>query len=117
MVAALLIVTLPLKNLFKRPRPVKNESVRRILNMRDLEHGYSMPSGDTLAAAYFTSVYFYIYGANWLIFLCIGLTAIGRVYVHCHWLGDTLVGGILGLVVSHFILANPYFTFLSKPLL
>ena len=115
--AVLLIVTVPLKQIFKRARPVRNKNVYRILNMRDLEHNYSMPSGDTLAAAYFTSVYFYVFGAHWTIFVCVCLAALGRVYVHCHWLGDTLVGGVLGLIVSHFVLANPYFVILSKPLL
>ena len=84
---------LPLKKLFNRDRPTRILSVYRICNMRDLEHGKAMPSGDAAAGAFFCGIYAYLFGLPfyaWAIFTI--LVSLGRVYVHCHWIGDTIAG-------------------------
>ena len=67
--------------------------------MRDLEHGKSMPSGDAAAAAYFCGMYFYLFDFPWLL-PCIVLCSLGRVYVHCHWFGDTVIGCLFGMLFT-----------------
>ena len=97
-----LILILPLKALFGRERPTRITSVFRFCNMRDLEHGKAMPSGDAAAAAFFCGVYMVVFNHPWLLYLCLPLVALGRVYVHCHWIGDTVIGSILGLLVVQY---------------
>ena len=99
--AMVAVVILPSKALFGRERPTRVRKVFRFCNMRDLEHGKSMPSGDAAACAFFCGIYFFVFGFT-PILLMIPLVSIGRVYVHCHWIGDTIVGSILGLIVCHF---------------
>ena len=116
--AIVFLIILPMKKIINRKRPNRIETVYRVLNMRDLEHGNaSHPSGDTLACAYFLGCFFYIFDANWTIFIIVILCALGRVYVHCHWIGDTIVGGLLGMVMTYFVWADPYFATLAKPFL
>ena len=77
--------------------------------MRDQEKHKAMPSGDTFAASFFVGLYLNIFGFHWLWWCIVPLVGLGRVYVHCHWIGDTVVGGILGVIVQHFWCATPYF--------
>ena len=113
---ALLIVgtVLPLKAIIGRERPSRIASVYRILNMRDLEHGKAMPSGDSACCAYFCCMYSIVFGFHWAI-LIIPFTCLGRVYVHCHWIGDTVVGSILGSITA-YVFFNLYFVTISKPI-
>jgi membrane-associated phospholipid phosphatase len=96
------------KKIANRERPTNLLFLKRLLDMRSREHGKAMPSGDTFAAAYFCVIYYYIFNAHPFIFVCIPLAALGRVYTHCHWLGDTLVGAILGLVTTYYSVLNLY---------
>ena len=107
--AMVAVVILPSKALLGRERPTRVRKVFRFCNMRDLEHGKSMPSGDAAACAFFCGIYFHVFGFA-PVLLIIPLVSIGRVYVHCHWIGDTIVGSILGLIVSHFFFSQKYFT-------
>ena len=109
------LLILPVKALIGRLRPTKIEYVYRICNMRDLEHGMAMPSGDTYACAFFCGLYYYIFNAHWIIYLCVPMVALGRVYVHCHWIGDTIVGGIVGIISSYYWFGSPYFSIMAKP--
>ena len=104
-----LFMILPLKAIIGRERPKRITSVKRIFNMRDQEKQKAMPSGDTFAASFFVGLYTNIFGAHWLLWICVPLVGLGRVYVHCHWIGDTIVGGILGVIVQHYWCASPYF--------
>ena len=97
-----LIVILPLKALLGRDRPQRIKSVRRICNMRDIEHGKSMPSGDAAACAFFCASYWYLFGFTWFGLICVPFCALGRVYTHCHWIGDTIVGAMIGILCSGF---------------
>ena len=74
-----------------------------------------MPSGDAWAAAYFTGAYWLIFNFPYLMFLCIPLSSLGRVYVHCHWLGDVIVGAIFGLITIHYVFSEYYFRILAMP--
>ena len=108
---------LPLKKLFNRDRPTRILSVYRICNMRDLEHGKAMPSGDAAAGAFFCGIYAYLFGLPfyaWAIFTI--LVSLGRVYVHCHWIGDTIAGSILGVAFTYFTFSEAYMGKLSYPL-
>ena len=112
--AMVAVFILPGKALFGRERPTRVKKVFRFCNMRDLEHGKSMPSGDAAACAFFCGIYFYVYG-YWPVLLIIPMVSIGRVYVHCHWIGDTIIGSILGLTVSYYFFSQEYFTKLAYP--
>ena len=117
LIVVVLLVIVPLKKILGRDRPEKVKGVRRVCNMRDLEHGNkSMPSGDTLAACFILSSYSYIFGMPWWIVtvMTIGV-GLGRVYVHCHWLGDTIVGGFLGRVIVIFFFSPHYFPIMAMP--
>ena len=110
------VFILPLKALFKRERPTRIRKVRRLCNMRDLEHGKSMPSGDAAACAFFCGIYWHIFEIHWLLLIALPLTSLGRVFTHCHWIGDTVAGSILGLVFVYFSYAPVYFKILATPL-
>lgn len=97
----LTVTVVILKKIVGRERPTKVASKSRICNMRDREHGKSMPSGDSAAAAFLLSLYFWFFGVYWPM-LMIPLVMLGRVYVFCHWFGDTIIGSLMGLAVCHF---------------
>ena len=102
-----LVVTVILKKTLNRERPpIKN--VSRLLNLRWNEHNGSIPSGDTLQCALFAGFMWLNYTftgsqmiLQWmLIFVLIPLVAFSRVYFHCHWIGDTIIGAVIGLGLS-----------------
>ena len=107
-------VILPSKALLGRERPTRVKRVFRFCNMRDLEHGKSMPSGDAAACAFFCGMYFFIFDFT-PVLLIIPLVSIGRVYVHCHWIGDTIIGSILGFLVSYYFFSKEYFPMVAVP--
>ena len=67
--------------------------------MRIKEKGKSMPSGDAAAATVCTGLYFYVFQFPWYMLICVPLASLGRVYVHCHWIGDTIVGFVIGFII------------------
>ena len=105
LLSAVIFLVVILKKVIGRHRPSNLLFLKRHLDMRSREPGKSMPSGDTLAAAYFCIFYIFIFKAPIWICVCIPLVALGRVYTHCHWIGDTLVGGLLG-VGSTILMVN-----------
>ena len=62
LVILVVFLVLPLKALFGRERPTRITSVFRFCNMRDLEHGKAMPSGDAAAGAFFLGIYMLMLG-------------------------------------------------------
>ncbi len=65
-----------------------------------------MPSGDAAQGslfAFFICYHFpYLYlslGESTFVLKFIALVAIGRVFHHCHYFGDTLVGALFGFIV------------------
>lgn len=100
LIILIVFMILPLKAFFGRERPTRITSVFRLCNMRDLEHGKAMPSGDSAAGAYFLTIYMLIFNQYELLMICLPLVCLGRVYVHCHWIGDTIIGSLLGFGVA-----------------
>ena len=86
-----------------------------MINMRAVEEGtFSMPSGDSSAAAVFCCIVAYELDMPW-IYLVLPLVMMGRVYYHCHWVGDTVAGILVGtfwgiLFISYFDLLVPIFS-------
>ena len=82
-----------------------------------------MPSADTaqsaLCAAFininYPAFYAVMGGIGFSIKLIIAV-AIGRVYYHCHFLGDCLVGAVVGTMVAYFVQAIHLDDIISRPL-
>ena len=77
-----------------------------------------MPSGDTAQAALlvffikYNFVEMYMMLGNWQFAAkLITLVAFGRVFYHCHYFGDTIMGALLGWAVAtyfnHFAIVFP----------
>ncbi len=94
------ILTLILKKLFNRPRPVLDESVKRRFNCRSRETNGSMPSGDAFQSANFSLALVYYCDFYWFLFT-IPLVMFSRVFYYCHYIGDTVIGAILGIIFSY----------------
>ena len=67
-----------------------------------------MPSGDTTQAAVFVGFcaynlpnFYHFMGGSSFAFKHICLVASARVFYHCHYIGDTVVGGLLGLFIAY----------------
>jgi membrane-associated phospholipid phosphatase len=54
-----------------------------------------MPSGDSAQGALWAVLTLAFFKSN-LSMLMIPLVAFGRVYFRCHWIGDTLIGSLIG---------------------
>jgi membrane-associated phospholipid phosphatase len=113
----IVFLVLPLKYLTDRDRPNRIKTVTRICNMRDLENGTkSMPSGDSAACAFTCVMYYYSFHLPlWMVITLILLTMCGRVYQHCHWFGDTIVGAGLGAVFAYVLFKETYYRQLGEP--
>lgn len=96
-----LIITLGLKKLTNRQRPHHREHLKRIKNLRQHEKDCSMPSGDSLQAANFAMILF-MYFNTYFGFLLIPCVMFSRIFYFCHYLSDTIVGSLLGLIISNF---------------
>lgn len=54
-----------------------------------------MPSGDSAAAALFCFLYCTMLNLP-TVYIILPLVMLGRVYYHCHWFGDTIIGVLIG---------------------
>ena len=97
---AALILTMILKYSFKRPRPEINSKVKRLHNLRIKEKNFSMPSGDSMQAANFAIVALFYFHISFLGFLIIPFVMFARIFYFCHYFFDTLVGALIGGVIS-----------------
>ena len=103
-----------MKLTIKRERPKPRTDTTRLSDLRGKEVGtYSMPSGDSSAAAVFCMLVAAELGIP-LIYILMPLVMLGRVYYHCHWLGDTIIGlfvgtfwGLVGM--TYFTALVPFF--------
>ena len=50
------------------------------------------------------AIYLWLYGNPWPFIIVMPFVMAGRVYVYCHWFGDTIAGAILGLTASYAVL-------------
>jgi membrane-associated phospholipid phosphatase len=113
------LVTLFFSNSLKvvagRRRPGAHVMGHRIVDLRTRERNNAMPSGDTAQSAAWTSIFLWYMSASpssalfglappfpwlWLVLAVPPLTAFGRVYYSCHWVGDTIAGAALGATVG-----------------
>jgi membrane-associated phospholipid phosphatase len=58
-----------------------------------------MPSGDTIQGAQMCFAIYLFFQSYYVLFV-IPMVALGRIYFRCHWIGDTIVGGILGILYA-----------------
>ena len=103
----LMISTVQLMKItIKRTRPPRNPKTIRLGNLRAAENGtYSMPSGDAAAAAVFCFLYA-VFMHLPETYLILPMVCLGRVYYQCHWIGDTLVGSVIGTLWAVIAFAN-----------
>ena len=106
-----LIVTLSSKKLFGRPRPQINKSVNKTFNLRQHENNNSMPSGDSLQAANFAMI-LYLYFNIKTSFIFVPFVMFARVYFFCHYIGDTIIGSFLGLLLPYILYKSLSFNIL-----
>ena len=83
---------------FGRERPENREN-KRLANLRKIQKNMSMPSGDSVQAAHFALYNGLALQQPWLLAI-VPCVAFARVYYHCHWVGDTVVGALCGLSVA-----------------
>lgn len=76
--------------------------------MRTKETNGALPSGDTAQAAllaYFIKYnfpkLFFMFGSNQFALRLIGLVGFARIFHHCHFIGDTLMGALLGFGIAY----------------
>jgi len=92
-----IIFIFPLKYLTKRARPVRMPQVTRHCDMRTHEGNQpSFPSGDAAIAAFFFAQYLYVFDFPWLFYIMTPIVMLGRVWMQCHWIGDTILGALGG---------------------
>ena len=98
------------KRVFRRPRPKLDRSVARAYDIRSKIAGgksenESFPSGDTAAGSAWAAAMSVLTGSPlWL--LVPPMVAFARVYFHCHWLGDTVAGAVIGVTVPWLLDAS-----------
>ena len=100
------------KKYFRRNRPVVTQTMpKRYYNLRGKEIDCSWPSGDTAQCAIFVMFLWQNFndlvlrvpgGWGWtLLFLTVIHVAFGRIFFHCHYIGDTIGGFLFGWCVAH----------------
>lgn len=97
-----LIFTLIIKKLTARPRPGVKPDIIRKYNLRQHEKNFSMPSGDSLQSGNF-AIILYIYFNSILGFFIIPFVMFARIYFFCHYLLDTIIGSMMGVIISYNI--------------
>ena len=102
-----LIFSEGIKKIAQRPRPeLQGHKPLNITQYLMHVDSFSMPSGDTLQAAVFAVVCAQHLNLSQWMYVFIPWAAFGRVYWGNHWLGDTIVGALIGSTVTFIITAN-----------
>lgn len=91
------LFTTILKRYFKRERP--KDLYNRKYDFRSVETNYSMPSGDSLQSGLWAFIV-YLYFNNYFLLFVVPLVMFSRCYYYCHFFSDTLIGSILGMLLS-----------------
>ena len=105
-VLATLAIVLLTKRLFARPRPLVPTEAKRMVDLRSKETNCSWPSGDAAQASLFVFFiafnfpYFALDIGGLTMLKFIAMVAIGRVFHHCHYFGDTIGGALIGYFVA-----------------
>ena len=96
------IINESLKHVFKRVRPDPNKIGKKIIDLRKVHNNPSMPSGDTAQASVMAVTLLY-HGYSYLWLLVIPIGAFGRIYFGSHFIGDCIVGAILGVISAYAV--------------
>ena len=96
-----LLITTVLKKLTRRSRPHRH--AKRLINLRWLESNLSFPSGDSYQAGCLAMFLVHHFGSN-LFISFIPLVMFARVYFGFHWIGDTLMGSLIGVMMTQYLL-------------
>uniref|UniRef100_A0A7S3J8A0 Phosphatidic acid phosphatase type 2/haloperoxidase domain-containing protein n=1 Tax=Euplotes harpa TaxID=151035 RepID=A0A7S3J8A0_9SPIT len=86
------------KILFGRVRPELTNPNQKF-NLRKFEGNCSMPSGDTAQSANFGLLMAINFENPAYVLVCLPV-AFSRVYFQLHWIGDTVIGALIGMGVS-----------------
>mmetsp|Transcript_42417 Transcript_42417/g.49122 ORF Transcript_42417/g.49122 Transcript_42417/m.49122 type:complete len:200 (+) Transcript_42417:30-629(+) len=97
-----LLLSIYLKGLIGRLRPVFPEDVTKSGYLRGIEKLNSMPSGDAIQAGYFAMFCMYHFNNPYVLAICF-FALYGRVHFVIHWIGDIIVGMIIGLSFSYLL--------------
>ena len=92
------IITTFAKAFFGRHRPDCDMLADRRVDFRSRLTNYSFPSGDTAQSAVFAVSLFYLTNSAWYLLL-IPNSAWSRIYFGCHWIGDCVIGALVGGIV------------------
>ena len=96
-----------MKKTLRRRRP-QVLGIKRYFQLSKKESGtWSMPSGDTAQAALWAGLIQMVFQTNYSL-MVIPLVALGRIYFHCHYIGDTIVGASVGYAWAY--LGYSYFS-------
>jgi len=98
-----LFITANLKKYTRRIRPgLHVVSNYRNYNIRAWEKTNAMPSGDSAQAGLWLTI-LAIYTHNPYFYIFIPFTQFGRVYFACHWVGDTIIGASIGILMGNLL--------------
>lgn len=105
-----LVITTRMKRYTARDRPKIRQNVRRLYNYRQNEKNCSMPSGDSMQAATWAMI-LYLYFGSALGFYIVPFVMYARIFYFCHFLSDTIIGSLLGIIQVYYI--NRVFALMS----
>ena len=115
------IVSVIGKFIFKRVRPIyatvdflkaPELAPVRLISMAHREIGTpAMPSADTTWAAVWCTLNILMFQSKLSMFV-LPMVMLGRVYFRCHWIGDTIVGALVGIISA--VIGFIYFPELTK---
>ena len=97
MILSGVVITSAIKRVTRRVRPGK--TANRLVNLRFMERNFSFPSGDSFQAACMATFLNATLSTD-SVMLLIPIVMFARVYFGFHWVGDTIAGALLGIIVS-----------------
>ena len=95
------------KTLFKRRRPIyatedfmkaPMNAPTRLVSMATREIGNpAMPSADSTWGAIWCTLNILFFNST-ISYFVLPMVMLGRVYFRCHWIGDTIIGSLVGVI-------------------
>lgn len=117
------LVTVITKKVFARARPTTQDfpTTSKTLFFRNKQSNGSLPSGDTMQAVNLAWYAFWYAQSSIALPIAILTLFVGysRVYLCCHWISDTVIGGLLAISTTEALVllgirSVDYGLFLSK---